>query len=234
MKRRLWFLEHYSNTEIVMRNRVGFKPLIIIRLLALAFFSTLPSTSFAGEVSVGDTYESVIEILGNPESEMNAGEVRVLTYEGRRLRLIGGRVVKMDRIRDYALGVDESMSKKPVRKPYRKGQQSPKILEIRRDGALEPLQALIVPGKVTIIDFFADWCGPCKVISPKLVDLATGHPDVYLRKVDIVNWNTPIVKQIGIKSIPKVLVFDKSGHRVGPATSSYSKVAAMVRRASAS
>lgn len=70
-------------------------------------------------------------------------------------------------------------------------------------------------GNVTIVDFYADWCGPCKKISPSLEQLANSDPEVALRKIDIVNWNTPVVNQYKIHSIPHVNVYDRGGNLVG-------------------
>ena len=72
-----------------------------------------------------------------------------------------------------------------------------------------------------MIDFYADWCGPCKQLSPKLEGIATSDPNVVLRKVDIVDWGTPVAKQFKIQSIPNVWVFDGAGRRVGTPTPSF-------------
>ncbi|MGE0871237.1 MAG: TlpA family protein disulfide reductase [Kofleriaceae bacterium] len=46
------------------------------------------------------------------------------------------------------------------------------------DGKLEAEQPLIAPGKVTVLDFWATWCGPCLRAMPHLDALARRHPDV--------------------------------------------------------
>jgi len=70
-------------------------------------------------------------------------------------------------------------------------------------------------GNVTIVDFYADWCGPCRQVSPSLEQMANTDPEIALRKVDIVNWNTAVVRQYNIHSIPHINVYNRGGHLVG-------------------
>jgi thioredoxin 1 len=62
-------------------------------------------------------------------------------------------------------------------------------------------------GNVTVIDFYADWCGPCRQLSPSLEQMARSDPDIALRKIDIVNWRTAVARQFNIHSIPQVNVY---------------------------
>ena len=103
------------------------------------------------------------------------------------------------------------------RKQYM-AQSQKKLIEIRRNGAEIGVQDLVVPGKITVVDFFADWCAPCRKISPYLVKLSEQHPDIVVRKVDIVNWKSPVAKQWGLRSIPNMRVYDKNGRMVGEPT----------------
>jgi thiol-disulfide isomerase/thioredoxin len=70
-------------------------------------------------------------------------------------------------------------------------------------------------GNVTVVDFYADWCGPCRQLSPSLEQMARTDPEIALRKIDIVNWKTAVVKQYNIRSIPHVNVYNRGGHLVG-------------------
>lgn len=73
--------------------------------------------------------------------------------------------------------------------------------------------------KFTIFDFYADWCGPCKVFSPKVENLLLQHKDVALRKVDVVEWKSDLAKQLTkdyeLPSLPLTLVFNRKGELVG-------------------
>lgn len=62
-----------------------------------------------------------------------------------------------------------------------------------------------------IIDFYADWCGPCKIVAPVLEDLAKE----YAGKVDIYKVDTEVEQELasvfGIRSIPSILFCPKDG-----------------------
>lgn len=62
-----------------------------------------------------------------------------------------------------------------------------------------------------VIDFYADWCGPCKIISPIFEELA----EEYAGKVDIYKIDTEVEQELaavfGIRSIPSVLFIPKDG-----------------------
>jgi len=65
--------------------------------------------------------------------------------------------------------------------------------------------------KPCIIDFYADWCGPCKVVAPILEELVKeyeGKLDVY--KV-VTEKETELASAFGIKSIPSLLFVPKDG-----------------------
>jgi thiol-disulfide isomerase/thioredoxin len=58
----------------------------------------------------------------------------------------------------------------------------------------EAVDLVPVRGKVTIFDFWATWCEPCKVLEGVLVELARAHPDVVaIRRVDAADWDSPVV-----------------------------------------
>jgi thioredoxin 1 len=108
---------------------------------------------------------------------------------------------------------------------------SPGIRVVSNKGANVDLPSLLAEGKVTIVDFYADWCGPCRAVAPHLEKLAKDDPNVSLLKIDIVNWETPVVKQFGIKSVPSIRVYGRNKQQVGAPTSDFDTVAKLVKQA---
>ena len=88
-------------------------------------------------------------------------------------------------------------------------------IKVISHGAQVDLSQHLVLGNVTVIDFYADWCGPCRQFSPSLEQMARNDSEIALRKIDIVNWKTAVAQQFNIHSIPQVNVYDRSGHLVG-------------------
>ena len=63
----------------------------------------------------------------------------------------------------------------------------------------------IASGK-TLVDFYADWCGPCKALAPVLEELSKDNPDMKFIKLNIDN-EEEIAMKYGIMSIPALFVF---------------------------
>lgn len=63
-----------------------------------------------------------------------------------------------------------------------------------------------------VVDFWANWCGPCRMLGPVLEQLAADRPDVTVAKVDV-DENMSLAAAYGVESIPMLLVF-KNGQLV--------------------
>ncbi len=56
-----------------------------------------------------------------------------------------------------------------------------------------------------LIDFYADWCGPCKMIAPILEEISKEQPELVIAKINV-DELTDIAIEYGIQSIPTLLV----------------------------
>jgi len=203
------------------------------------------------ELSNGQSDAEVVRIMGEPTGRMHSGGRTMLLYPGGTVKLEGGKTV----------GVDEEFAKQFVekakrrnRKPWEflkkikrqlKAKSEPKTHPPKpparpqprkvsvRDKNGNPIShgSLVTRGKITVVDFYATWCGPCRRISPILEGIARNDPDVVLRKVDIENWNSRIATQYNVSSVPNLRVFDRKGRLVGPPSSSPTTVRSQIEQA---
>lgn len=73
----------------------------------------------------------------------------------------------------------------------------------------------IKSGKV-LVDFYADWCGPCKMLGPVLEEIDKEMDDVEIIKVNVDEENE-LAARFGVMSIPTTLLF-KNGEQVAANT----------------
>ncbi len=57
-----------------------------------------------------------------------------------------------------------------------------------------------------IVDFFATWCGPCKMLAPVLDEFSEKHPEYKVVKIDV-DEETPLAIKFGVASIPTLIIF---------------------------
>ena len=57
-----------------------------------------------------------------------------------------------------------------------------------------------------LVDFYADWCGPCRMVSPIVDEIAEERRDITVGKVNVDDENTLAMKY-GVMSIPTLIVF---------------------------
>lgn len=77
--------------------------------------------------------------------------------------------------------------------------------------------------KTVLLDFWATWCGPCRMIAPILEEIAEERTDVKVCKIDV-DEEQELAIQYGVSSIPTLLVF-KNGTVVNKSIGAVPKAA---------
>lgn len=65
---------------------------------------------------------------------------------------------------------------------------------------------LLSNNEVVFVDFYANWCGPCKMLAPSIEKLADEHPEVKVVKIDVDQEQT-LAMQYQVQSIPTLITF---------------------------
>lgn len=76
------------------------------------------------------------------------------------------------------------------------------LIELTRDN----LEETIRDHDIVLIDFWAEWCAPCRSFAPIFEQAAENHPDIAFGKVDI-EQQQEVAQQFGIRSIPTLAIF---------------------------
>ncbi len=59
--------------------------------------------------------------------------------------------------------------------------------------------------KTVLLDFYADWCGPCRMVSPIVDEIAEEHPEYFIGKINV-DEQGELAEQFGVMSIPTLVV----------------------------
>lgn len=100
------------------------------------------------------------------------------------------------------------------------------------------VKSLIAPGRVTVLDYWAEWCSPCKFQDARLQHLVRANPKVAVRRIDVGKWDNAAARQATadyrLAALPYVRVYDASGKFVGAVTGgSWDKFLQLLEKAQA-
>ncbi len=103
-------------------------------------------------------------------------------------------------------------------------------------GQTVALADYLVPGKITVFDFYSEYCPPCRAISPRLVKLHQTRDDIAVVKVDInrpgvkgIDWQSPVARQYNLESIPHFKVYGPDGKLQAEGDPAYEMVAGWLK-----
>ena len=91
------------------------------------------------------------------------------------------------------------------------------VVELSKQGEDVPsLDGHAVRGKVTLFDFYAVWCAPCRQIDAHVMPMLSQRSDLAVRKLNVVSWETPLAVRYlkDAPALPYVIVYGKDGKRV--------------------
>lgn len=209
-----------------MRYGHGLKYIFLFCVCACGY-----AINVSAEIGVGSSKEEVIEVYGQPLGVAANDASELLMYEEGVIEVSGGEVIAVDeRFGASAfVGIRRKQEKDKATKSAHDSFRA--VTVIKEDGKKIDLDAVLTQGKITILDFYADWCPPCRSIGPQLQKLAESDREVCLVKIDIKTWGTPVSQQFNLKNIPNIRVFDRYKKMVGKPTSNFADVEKNVTKA---
>lgn len=86
---------------------------------------------------------------------------------------------------------------------------APKSVEINHAGAMVDITAALVPGSVTVVDFWSESCGACTTVAGMLAVQTANEPRVVVRKVDVGDGFSPVAKAYDISALPHFKIYDR-------------------------
>lgn len=105
-------------------------------------------------------------------------------------------------------------------------------------GAELEIEAYLQKGKTNIVDFYSDFCPPCRKISPLLQKLGRKRQDLAIIQVDInrrgvkgIDWSSPLARQYELNAVPHFKIYDGEGNLVKEGQESWPEILLMLAAA---
>ena len=202
-------------------------PTLALTLILAAFASaeeTFDSAqeTFVSEFDVAGLSCAGCEAPANEALRKLPGVVKAeVVFETKRGRVEARRQVAPDEIRRALgkLGFDTHFAGDPVVGPLTAAERAGLDIRVASRGEAFDIRKNLAPGKFTIFDFWAEWCGPCHALTPKIERLVLENPNVALRTVDLQQWDSAAARQatkdFKLVALPYVRVYGPDGKFVG-------------------
>jgi len=185
-------------------------------------------------MSCANCAKSAESVLRDSISEIMSIEVN---FDSKKAIIESKSPLEESEIRDAlgALGFETKFSgEQPPPKPLTDAQRAELDIETISKGEKIAIQLHLAPGKLTIFDYYANWCGPCHLLSPRLERLVKERGDVALRVIDISNWESQAAKQatedFQMPALPYVRLYGRDGQFLGDVVGNhYDKIITIIK-----
>jgi len=95
-----------------------------------------------------------------------------------------------------------------------KAWKKPSAAASTRDISAKTFAAEVATDRLTLVDFWAEWCGPCIMMNPFLEKLVERHPgEIQVLKVNA-NFSQSLMEELGIRGLPTLLLY-RNGQEIG-------------------
>ncbi len=98
------------------------------------------------------------------------------------------------------------------------------------------LSDYLVPGKITVFDFYSHYCPPCMAIKPavkklheKRADLAVVEVNINRPGIEGIDWQSPVAKEFGLDSIPHFQIYSPAGKLMAKGDPAYDMVVSWIK-----
>ncbi len=86
----------------------------------------------------------------------------------------------------------------------------PRVVQLNAPGAPVDLDANVPAGHVTIVDFWATWCGGCKIAEARFLAELGDTPGYVVRKIDVGDGDTPAARAFHVRGLPQIWIYDRA------------------------
>lgn len=132
---------------------------------------------------------------------------------------------------------EEKTAVTPVSKAEGGGEYA-RIVNKENPGEEIDVKPFLAEGKLTIVDFYSEYCGPCVRIAPLLKKLDEKRDDIVVIKVDInrpgvskIDWGSPAATQYKLRGIPHFKIYGTSGALEDEGDPAYKRVWQFIQEA---
>ena len=200
--------------------------------LPLRFLAVLLAFALAVSTAAEQTFVSEFEVAGlacdgcaatatEALRKMPGVTKAAVTFATRRARVESDRRIEDAEFRATLakFGYEARFPKDPVVPPLTASERALLDIRVASHGEAFDVRKHLARGKYTVFDFWAEWCGTCHVLTPKIERLVQERSNVALRTIDLKQWDSAAGKQatkeFKMPGLPYVRVYGPDGKFVG-------------------